>query len=242
MATDYNDIPNRLKREFVVGTAKSICDNGGHYLWAAVTDGKTPMVTPNLLGDDDEHTCVWAASLDGAAKFACAGRPNHPDVQALPKGDLDAIDSADPEAFRWPRYWRDGDTKHPRKSCLSWGESCRGKLHFDCGGFVRNCFRQVLGVAIIPVNFGMRASCTCLNPGKEALPTVEIWPADILFTEDFSHVGLATGGWPVLSNYAIHAWYAMVGVVKTPMTDAAPAWCWAYRWPTWGDDLPEFFQ
>jgi hypothetical protein len=235
-----NYAPKMLR---VVQTAKQIQSAGPHYLWGAQADGH---MLPDRPGPPDSNTFMRCAALhlgninDGV----CAGRPEAADVKSKPKWDRQNA-KAPGAQFRWPRYFKDTSTDgSPKvKEGLVWGEDCTGKKHFDCAGFVRYCFRQVLGSAIPTTN--MHGSCDTIWPSTDpsapnSIGSVDIWPADLLFDDSLTHVGIASGSW-LLSGYgvtepgqAIHCYSATVGVITTPITD--PRWVnWRHvlRWPKW---------
>jgi cell wall-associated NlpC family hydrolase len=240
------------KRIQVVELAYSIKADGAHYLWGAQANGRVPMVTNRYSSSDPTGTCLYAASLSGDSTNVCAGRPWNKEVRnsglkAWPAlGDdpsLRGAAMADPTTRLWPRYYRDGDTANPSPSGLFSGESCRGKLHFDCAGFVRHCFRSILGAAIIPTNVGMRAQMQKVfdGSGSVSIRDADILPADVVFTRDGSHCGLAAGPRKYARGYwgdnTLHAWYAKIGVVETDIVGSSPDspdWWYVYRWTKWG--------
>lgn len=223
-----------VMRNWVVAVAQAVFQSGAHYLWGGQGDGHVPMARPESVGNADTDWCLNAASLSGAKEYLCAGRCDNPDARKLPqwKGKtLEEAALAGASQCRWPRYYRDGDTVHPSPSGLVYGESCRDKLHFDCAGFVRFCFRLILGAAIIPVNATMRAQATRVwTVGQGSIGSADVLPADLLYTSDFSHVALATGKsdynwWSFFpSDYSFHAYYAKVGVVSTPILGGGAGW------------------
>lgn len=224
----------------VVAKGKQVQAAGAHYLWGAQRlNGFAPMV-PDVLSTDPSATFMRCASLylGNTKDGVCAGRCNAGDVVQKPKWDK--RDKKAPGAqFRWPRYFVDTSKDNSPKvpSALVWGEDCTGKLHFDCAGFVRYCFRQVLGDAKIPD--GMRAVSDLVwsadnTPGPIA--SVRVWPADLLYDDGYTHVGIATGHGSLSGvsnpNKAVHCYSATVGVVETPI-DAFVRWKYVYRWPKW---------
>ena len=75
----------------------------------------------------------------------------------------------------------------------------------------------------------------------KSIADVEVLPADILYTPGSKHVGLATGHamftmtMPrIPSDDSIHAYYARVGVIKTPIDGPDPHWGIVRRWKNWG--------
>jgi cell wall-associated NlpC family hydrolase len=224
-----------MQRRQVVQRAIDLLNEGSHYLWGAQGGRGTPRL--NTVGATDEETYLFTVSLGGhTQQYVCAGRCDHHDVRRLPsRRTLEQATQAAANGgagFRWARYYRDGDTVNPSTPGLVFGESCVGKRHFDCAGFVRFCFRQVLNVPIRR----MRDTATSVwrrTGNNNSLANVDIYPGDILYGH--GHVGLATGRTEygaTSPNMAIHAYYAKAGVVATPIT-AAPNWTEVKRWNDW---------
>ncbi len=228
----------------VVRVARQLNDSGTHYLWGAQTDG-TPHLLPDRTGPADTQTFMRCATLyaGNPNSGVCAGRPHAAAVRSKPMWDRKDA-HADGSAFRWPRYFKDTSTDGSPKvpEGLVWGEDCAGKKHFDCAGFVRYCFRQVLGPNCIPPA-GMRSvaySVWDAAKSTRAVQDVDLWPADLLFDDSFTHVGIASGHW-LLTGYgvtepgkAIHCYSATVGVITTPVADAGYVrWRHVLRWPNW---------
>ncbi len=247
MLSDVSDLKKYSPKMLaVVRLARQLKDDGTHYLWGAQADG-SPHMLQDSRGPPDTNTFMRCATLyAGNAKLGvCAGRPDATDVKSRPKWD-----GKDPRAagslYRWPRYFEDNsDDGSPKvKSGLVWGEDCTGKKHFDCAGFVRYCFRQVLGQNVIPPA-GMRSVADTVWPSQTSrspasIRDLDVWPADLLFDESFTHVGIATGHW-LLTGYgvtdasnAIHCYSATVGVVMTPISETRWVnWRHVLRWPKW---------
>ncbi len=225
--------------------ARQLKNEGTHYLWGAQTDGSASML-PDRRGDNDNTFMRCATLIAGDTTHGvCAGRPDAADVKNKPPWN-----GQDPRAlgslYRWPRTFRDVSTDgSPKinggKSYLVLGEDCTGKKHFDCAGFVRYCYRQVLGQGAIPAIGTMRSGAALVwpQPGdRRPLADVDAWPADLLYDES-GHVGIATGHW-LLTGFgvsepskAIHCYSASIGVVITGITEKV-AWKYIYRWPKWG--------
>jgi cell wall-associated NlpC family hydrolase len=193
----------------------------------------------NQTGATDEQKYLFAASLDGNTQYVCAGRCDHEDVRGLtPQDTLEQASRStdDSSHYKWARYYRDGDTVNPSRPGLVYGESCVGKLHFDCAGFVRFCYSAVLNV---PVG-AMRARTYPIwhkSGNDDTLANVDIQPGDILYGT--GHVGLATGRTEYgaqMPNAAIHAYYARAGVVATPITSRSN-WTELRRWRDWNQFL-----
>jgi len=227
----------------VVNVGMQLKAAGAHYLWGAWGDGKVPMV-PDQPGSTSQKTFMRCASLNGGtSNGVCAGRSGADDVR-----NKRAWDGKDPKApgtqFRWPRYFEDRSTDNSPKvaSGLVYGEDCTGKPHFDCAGFVRHCFRSVLGAATIPyATLLMRSKARLVWPAdgnRGPISSVHLWPADLLYDDGYAHVGIATGHW-LLCGYgvtnpsnALHCYSATTGVVMTPI-DRFVTWKYAYRWENW---------
>ncbi|HKO10719.1 MAG TPA: NlpC/P60 family protein, partial [Acidobacteriaceae bacterium] len=128
-----------------------------------------------------------------------------------------------------------------------WGESCLGKMHFDCGSFVRYCFRTTLGPGLVTPGIRMRdvaPSVWSSDSGKK-LADVDVLPADIVYAGE-EHVGLATGNQEYLkaengaagitAGDTVHAWFARMGIVKTSLASprpGQPTWTEIRRWQKW---------
>jgi len=232
-------------RTQVVGLAMTIFQAGTHYYWGAPDTGIVNMAA-NDFSDDEKRKHVLAASLDGT--HFCAGRCDNATVKSLKQwsgANAAALAATSgTSAFRFPRYYLDGDQVTPSPSAAVYGESCTNKMHFDCASFVRYCFRAVLGAKILPPGTIMKAIATQIWPspgggGPTSITDVDVWPADILYTANDHHVGIATGGasyskaaW-IPSNQSIHAYYAKVGVIQTSISGPDPRWGIVRRWTTW---------
>jgi len=240
MAISAQEMALRVK---IVNVALDILDAGSHYYWGAPDAGQVPMAA-NDFSPDATKRHVLAASLNGT-NF-CAGRCDSRNLQSLTKwkgSNAKDLAAANGGAFVFPRYYLDGDTKHPSPSAAVWGEDCTGKLHFDCASFVRHCYRTVLGTAIMPkgiIMMNVAEQIWPLHGGPKTIGGVDILPADIVYTNS-GHVGLATGSdvytvtLPRVPNeQSIHAYYAKVGVIQTPIAGPDPHWNIVRRWKNWG--------
>ncbi len=112
---------------------------------------------------------------------------------------------------------------------------------------MRFCFRTLLGSAAIPLNATMRSRAqlvwTMGQDGITDIAQVDILPADLVYTRDYSHVGITTGSWNytwytmLTPDYSFHAYYSKVGVLATPIRGDAskdqPVWSHVYRWTQW---------
>lgn len=225
----------------VVSEGKKAQRDGAHYIWGGqLHNGSAPMAPDKQGGEQDTYMrCAYMPQQGGGVAY-CAGRNQSPAVLQKPKWD-GRDRNAPGGQFRWPRYFVDTSTDGSPKvpSAQVWGEDCTGKLHFDCAGFVRYCFRQVLGNGRIPD--GMRyASDLVWSVEKSTQPIamIPIWPADLLYDDGYTHVGIATGHWLLTGlgvtnpSKALHCYSATVGVVATPI-DSFVRWKYVYRWPKW---------
>jgi cell wall-associated NlpC family hydrolase len=186
---------------------------------------------------------ILAASTDGT--HFCAERCDKTAVQAQWTGSSEAaLATVDASAFLFPRYYLDGDTVNPSASAAVYGEACKNKMHFDCASFVRYCFRTVLGPAILPTATVMKnvAAQIWPTPGSQTpISQADLLLADILYTANGHHVGIATGSAAytktssmVPSGQSIHAYSAKVGVIQTPVGGPDPKWGVVRRWAKWG--------
>jgi len=226
----------------VVSVGRLVQAAGAHYLWGAQRmDGSAPMLPDNPSGGVTGTFMRCASLYQGdTSKGVCAGRYDAPEVKTRPQWD-----GKDPRApgprFRWPRYFEDKSTDNSPKvpSKQVWGEDCTGKLHFDCAGFVRYCFRMALGSLTVKTTMRDESDLVwSADKSRQPIASVPIWPADLLYDDGYSHVGMATGHW-LLTGYgvstpsqALHCYSATVGVVMTPI-DQYVRWKYVYRWPKW---------
>ena len=243
-----SDLPRYISKMLaVVNKGIQVKAAGAHYLWGAQRlDGSAPMhkdeYVPGKEGEKKTFMrCAYMPQQNGTIAI-CAGRTKADDVLRKPLWNGTDLRGPGPLS-RWPRYFEDTSTDGSPKvpSALYWGEDCTNKLHFDCAGFVRYCFRQVLGDDFLPVNQRMRdLSAIVWSAGNSTQPlaSVPIWPADLLYDDNYTHVGIATGH-SQFTRYgvtnpgqAIHCYSATVGVLMTPI-DQKVIWKYVYRWPKW---------
>lgn len=242
MSVSAQELKLRIK---VVNLALQLLKNKEHYYWGAPDTGTVPVrqddFSPEIM---TRH--ILAASQDGL--HFCAGRCNSSDVllRVHFSGSTPVdVRNAHPERLSFPRYYRDGDTVHPSKSERVWGESCVGKKHFDCGSFVRYCFRTVLGPSLVRPGIQMHDLAKAIWPstGSDRSPgNADVLPADIVYSGR-SHVGLTTGKATYLSgegtaagipaDKTVHAFYAKMGVVMTDISGSDPRWTEIRRWEKW---------
>jgi cell wall-associated NlpC family hydrolase len=233
MAVSDQELALRLR---VVNVALGLLQSGTHYYWGAPDSGLVALAANNFSTDATKRH-VLAASTDGT--HFCAGRCDKAEVRAQWNGSSEAaLALVDAAAVLFPRYYLDGDTVNPSASAAVYGEACKNKMHFDCASFVRYCFRTVLGPAILPPGTIMKNVAAQIWPapgGHTPLTQADVLPADILYTANGHHVGIATGSAEhtktsptVPSDQSIHAYYAKVGVIRTP------SWGVVRRWTKWG--------
>lgn len=238
--------PQELKlRIQIVQLALKLFNSREHYYWGAPDSGKVAMSRDDFTPNSTQRH-VFAASNDGL--HFCAGRCDSDDVKKRAHFSGSApVDAwmAVPDKVSFPRFYMDGDTVHPSASEFVWGESCMGKKHFDCGSFVRYCYRTVLGSTLVPPGIQMHdlAKGIWPSPGSGiGLGSADVLPADIVYSGK-SHVGLATGkaaylksdssAAGIIPDETVHAFYAKAGIVKTKLTGPDPAWTEVRRWQKW---------
>ncbi len=241
-----SDLQKYLPRMIsVVNVGKQLKGAGAHYLWGAQGDG-TPNILADRTGPADADTFMRCATLwaGNPGSGVCAGRSGAADVISKP-----VWDKKDPRAtgalFRWPRYFIDTSTDNSPKvnggrGQVVWGEDCNGKKHFDCAGFVRHCFRSVLGSGIIPTQGLLMRSVAqpVWSAGSQPLTSLKLYPADLLYDAGYTHVGIATGDVSLASagvsdpGNVLHCYSATVGVMMTPLTQYVQ-WKYVYRWTKW---------
>jgi hypothetical protein len=238
MAVSDQEMALRLR---VVGIALGVLQSGAHYYWGAPDSGQVPMAA-NDFSTDVKKRHVLAASTDGS--HFCAGRSDTAPVRTHWDGSsAAALGAVNAAGFIFPRYFLDGGKKDPAGEAV-YGEACTNKMHFDCGSFVRYCFRTVLGAAILPLGTRMADTAKQIWPvagGHTPIAQVDILPADILYTADGDHVGLATGSAAytktsptVPGDQSIHAYYAKGGMAETRVDGPNPRWGVVRRWTKWG--------
>jgi hypothetical protein len=118
---------------------------------------------------------------------------------------------ANPSGYRWPRPNGDIRVNKHLKSTV-WGESCVGKRHFDCIGFINWCFSIALQKEIqygIPNFTGDTARG--LKPLFSTVPLKDAQLCDIV-TIGAEHIGIVTEGKTV-----IEAKEPISGVVESPL-------------------------
>jgi cell wall-associated NlpC family hydrolase len=215
---------DNLRRAIVAEAERHI---GAHYLWGAC--GATPgnkdgmpgrpgavELVPDNLNLDKQNPCLKAASCSVAGLFICGGRYEKVGNRVLNQKDeqlrkyLDGLKKKHQSQWEpmerfnniglWPRNIRGGGA-----GTIVLGESCIGKRHFDCVGFVNYCLSIVLRSSIQ----------LAIEAWTEQVPEVkdenDDRPGDIL-TIGTKHIGFATGdGW------VIHAKETASGVVREPL-------------------------
>lgn len=231
----------------VVQLALMLFNRKEHYYWGAPDTGKIRM-WPDAFSSDPKQLHVLAASIDGV--HFCAGRSQREDVQQRAhftgSAPVDVWMSVS-QPMSYPRFYLDGDTVNPSPSGQVWGESCAGKMHFDCGSFVRYCFRTILGPALVTPGIQMHdlAQSVWSSDSGKKLSEVDVLPADIVYAHG-THVGLTTGKPEYLkaengavgipADETVHAYFAKMGVVKTSLASpraGEPSWSEIRRWQKW---------
>ncbi len=217
------DLSTLGTRKIFIAIARSFI--GSHYLHG--TSGQVPdaggelVMLPKLtesfklasLPDITEWSTVFTArngDKEGKKK-RCTGRSGHPDVKSMPKGDHNNPEHlAIPEAYRWQRLVQI-DNPNPL-----YGESCIGKAHFDCSGFVRFCLRQVLPnfYAFLRAEksttiAGMKRKLKAVN--DSGVNISDLCAGDILIRKNNGHIGIATGG----GSRVVQAEWEPSGVLET---------------------------
>ena len=253
----------------VVQLALTLYIRKEHYFYGAPDTGRLRMLPDDF--SDDPIRCHILAAGDG--RTLCAGRCDAADVAHRARFEMFIKESgltrrakpvdiwmlAQPTSF--PRYYEDGDKANPSPKGPVWGESCAGKMHFDCGSFVRYCFRTILGPTLVRPGIQMHdfAQSVWSSDSGKKLADVDVLPADIVYV-DKEHVGLATGSaeyvrqaqdsgllprpTPSAGSAAgafkegetVHAWFARMGIAKTSLaspTRGQPKWTEIRRWQKW---------
>ena len=146
---------------------------GAHYVWGAT--GNYPDMTsgfistiarretnetysgrllmrPNRL--DPARPFLFTAECHSNVIRTCNGKNMDPGMRMRPPFPVEMLRDADglaaasdnPDRYLWPRI-----NSEPRLSTpIVYGESCLGKQHFDCIGFINYCMLRVVGAAHHP--------------------------------------------------------------------------------------------
>jgi|WetSurMetagenome_2_1015567.scaffolds.fasta_scaffold126524_3 hypothetical protein len=128
----------------------------------------------------------------------------------------------------WPRRHGGDNARY-----IYLGESCAGKMHFDCVGFVCYVLARVLGHPIqvdlrLPQNWPGR--CTEIAEGQTGAG-----PGDIVFTDRHIALVMGSGG-----SQLIHANGDKRGVERTSFNSGAETW--SGRNPRWFRLLDSFLR
>ncbi|MCS7026522.1 MAG: hypothetical protein NZV14_17120 [Bryobacteraceae bacterium] len=243
-------IENEAQRKQVVAEAQRIVSEGAHYLWGCQSAGEFCQqgvtIGPNRWGARDEEKALFAARYGASGN--CAGRALHPDVRTRQRWTYRSPLPTRPEPpnLIWPRFFRDPDN-HDRHSPaaaspgdvsgrLVYGESCVGKEHYDCAGFVRHCFGKVLGRSV----GSMRSRSRLIwrrGENPRSVTQVDIWPGDLAYDIHNHHVGVLSGRdvYGCSSpSFVYHAFSAMFGVIGAALTSGEGSWvAEVRRWELW---------
>jgi hypothetical protein len=122
----------------------------------------------------------------------CSGR--HESVEKRPKGDpRNPLHLAHLDRYRWHRIvpWIYANDL--------WGESCKGKRHFDCSGFANWCLKQVSTTFVnVSRTLGHRLKIRhirelCEPVFAHGVKYDDLCVGDILTRGDDGHIGFALG-------------------------------------------------
>jgi len=106
-----------------------------------------------------------------------------------------------PQMYLWPRTYRRGAGGAAGPLFQEEGESCLGKRHFDCIGFVGFCFWRITGQrrqrSIAAWRTMGEGLITIQGPDTEEMSPRDLRAGDIVITPD-SHISLATGAGSVI--------------------------------------------
>lgn len=220
------DISTLATRKLLIAIARSFI--GSHYLHG--TAGEVPdtgdklMMMPNTvepftmaaLPGVTEWATIYTArnGMDEGKKKRCTGRSGHKEVEKMTKGDhTNAAHLANPDGYRWQRL-----VKLNNQNPL-YGESCIGKAHFDCIGFIKFCLSQVIPEFTTHLRSnkafwgisGMRSQLEPVN--KSGVNASDLCAGDILIRNDNGHIGFATGD----GQRVVQAEWEPTGVVDTKL-------------------------
>jgi hypothetical protein len=197
---------------YLHGTNGELPDNGGKLI---MLPKLTEPVTVTGRPDITEWSTIFTAQngKEDGKKKRCPGRYGHNDVESMPKGDHNnPAHVENPDGYRWQRLVRFNNLNP------LYGESCIGKAHFDCIGFIRYCLRQVIpkfyAFLIDSKSNSIAGLKGKLEPVSETgVRTDDLCVGDILIkiTKDAHHIAFATGGGPRI----IHAEWEPSGVVES---------------------------
>jgi cell wall-associated NlpC family hydrolase len=227
---------NQAQRLRVIVEAERIVASGAHYYWGCQSSGvfnqHAVHMMPNRWGQTDQEKRVYAAEYGHGGP--CAGRCAHPAVAGLPAWNGPRLPGPSEAPHKWPRYFRDLDEVNPGPQGLVHGESCAGKEHYDCAGYVRHCFATALGHA--PGDMRERTTVVWTRARGGPLSRADIYPGDLVYGADGHHVGMVSGKreyGAAFPDCAYHAYSARTGVLRVPMTGCG--WiAQVRRWNRWG--------
>ena len=168
-----------------------------HYVWGAA--GNTPglpdgasfrrdlvKLLPNSFSQKEPLVRTAWTGIEGIN--TCAGcSSKYTQVSSQSMSDYLKAGKDEPgKNGLFPRIWKFKGKIQPRGASnngLVWGESCIGKKHFDCIGFVEYCVGKVWSQ---PVNFQVDIAALFNNPGNYGFAIVTD-PTDILNADLVSH-------------------------------------------------------
>jgi hypothetical protein len=215
---DYSTLP---VRKLLIAIARSCI--GAHYLRGGNGEVPLPSVGKSeaalhMLPHKDETVMLKSGPVEWGTYFTaknshrvCSGKHEHPDVVKMPKGDpKNPAHLSNPDIYRWQRVVKFNNINPLR------GESCEGKLHFDCVGFIRWCVRQVnpnfrQAYKNDPSIAGIRKLLTDVNP--KGVNKDDLCAGDILIRNENGHIGFAAGD----GQRVVQAEWEQSGVVETDL-------------------------
>jgi len=212
------DISTLGTRKLLIAIARSCI--GAHYLKGGI--GHVPDVNGDLvmLGNTTETVTIPTGQTEWGVYYTakngynrCSGKHGHKNIKKMTEGDINnSVHRADPDSFKWQRVvtWKNVNAIH--------GESCEGKLHFDCSGFVKWCLKQVIPDFLQETyntkGYRIKDIRQMLETvGESGANEADLCAGDILIRKKNKHIGFATGE----GNRVIQAEYEATGVVDTSL-------------------------
>ncbi|HKT07056.1 MAG TPA: hypothetical protein VJR24_04090 [Gemmatimonadaceae bacterium] len=201
------------KAHYLWGAEGQTPSSRAPYYFAPVSVGSDPATFKSTT-----FGAAWLHDATGSP-FVCAGRcfdaaPSpaaaiiaHPETDPKLKEFVEKYHKTHPSQYTYPEPLTprvivgsgDGEpmdytTGTPRHlaGTLVWGESCNGKQHFDCGGFIRWVVKQVCGMSIAGVSTNPTQQNALGQPmGRFLTKDDTVMKADILVYP--GHIAFATG-------------------------------------------------